>query len=127
RNALKQSMKYPHRVVVTGCGALTGLGHDWPTIRENMAAGRSAVTRMPEWDGYRKLRTRLGAPVAPFELPDHYTRKNTRSMGRVAKLAVRATELALEDAGLLNDPVISSGRTGVAYGSSSGALEPILS
>ncbi len=92
-----------------------------------MAAGRSAVTRIPEWEPYRKLRTRLGAPAAPFELPAHYTRKRTRSMGRVAKLAVRASELALEDAGLLDDPVISSGRTGIAYGSSSGALEPILS
>ncbi|MGH8273256.1 MAG: beta-ketoacyl-ACP synthase [Gammaproteobacteria bacterium] len=120
-------MKYPHRVVVTGCGALTGLGHDWPAIRANMEAGHSAVRRMQEWDGYKNLRTRLGAPAAPFELPAHYTRKRTRSMGRVALLAVRASELALADAGLLGDPVVGSGRTGVAYGSSSGSLEPMLS
>ncbi|MGH7057681.1 MAG: beta-ketoacyl-ACP synthase, partial [Acetobacteraceae bacterium] len=119
--------KYPHRVVVTGCGALTGLGHDWPAIRANMEAGRSAVRHIHEWDGYENLRTRLGAPTAPFELPAHYTRKNTRSMGRVALLAVRASELALEDAGLLDDPVVSSGRTGIAYGSASGSLEPMLS
>ncbi|MDN5864522.1 MAG: beta-ketoacyl-ACP synthase [Gammaproteobacteria bacterium] len=120
-------MNKPHRVVITGCGGLTGLGHDWPTIRDNMEAGRSAVARIPGWEPYKKLRTRLGAPAAPFDLPAHYTRKRTRSMGRVALLAVRASELALEDAGLLGDPVISSGRTGVAYGSASGSLEPILS
>lgn len=116
----------PQRVVVTGCGALTGLGHDWPSIRDNLEAGRSAVTRMPDWERYSKLHTRLGAPAAAFELPEHYTRKRTRSMGRVAKLAVRASELALEDAGLLGEPIVRSGRTGIAYGSSSGSLEPML-
>ncbi|MGH8225695.1 MAG: beta-ketoacyl-ACP synthase [Gammaproteobacteria bacterium] len=120
-------MSAPHRVVVTGCGALTGLGHDWPAIRGNMEAGRSAVVHIHDWDGYEQLHTRLGAPAAPFDLPAYYTRKRTRSMGRVALLAVRASELALEDAGLLGDPVVSSGRTGIAYGSASGSLEPILS
>lgn len=119
-------MKYPHRVVVTGCGGLTGLGHDWPAIRANLEAGRSAVRHIHDWDGYANLRTRLGAPAAPFELPAHYTRKRTRSMGRVALLAVRASELALADAGLLDAPVLSSGHTGIAYGSSSGSLEPML-
>ena len=56
----------------------------------------------------------------PFELPSHYNRKTTRSMGRVALMAVRASELALEDAGLLGDPVLSSGRVGVSNGSSAG-------
>ena len=42
-------------------------------------------------------------------------------MGRVALLAVRASELALADAGLLDDPMIKSGRMGVAYGSSAGS------
>jgi 3-oxoacyl-[acyl-carrier-protein] synthase II len=40
-------------------------------------------------------------------------------------LATRATELALMDAGLLGDPVISGGRTGVAYGSSVGSTPAI--
>jgi 3-oxoacyl-[acyl-carrier-protein] synthase II len=119
--------RYPHRVVVTGCGALTGLGHDWATIRDNMEAGRSAVRHIHDWDGYDQLHTRLGAPAATFELPAYYTRKRTRSMGRVAILAVRASELALEDAGLVGDPIVGSGRTGIAYGSASGSLEPILS
>ncbi len=119
-------MKHPHRVVVTGFGGITGLGHDWPAICANLEAGRSAVRHIHDWDRYTNLRTRLGAPVASFDLPAHYTRKRTRSMGRVALLAVRASELALEDAGLIADPVLNSGRTGIAYGSASGSLEPIL-
>ena len=42
-------------------------------------------------------------------------------MGRVAALAVRATELALADAGLLGSAAVTDGSTGVAYGSTSGS------
>jgi 3-oxoacyl-[acyl-carrier-protein] synthase II len=42
-------------------------------------------------------------------------------MGRVAGLAVRATESALEDAGLLGSSVVGDGSTGIAYGSTSGS------
>jgi 3-oxoacyl-[acyl-carrier-protein] synthase II len=48
-----------------------------------------------------------------------------RSMGRVSLLSVRASEMALADAGLLDDPAIRDGRMGVAYGSSSGSIEPV--
>ena len=67
------------------------------------------------------LHTRLAAPVSNFEPPAHYPRKMTRSMGRVSLLALRATELALAQAGLVKDPCISDGRMGIAYGSSSGS------
>ncbi|MGD7409874.1 beta-ketoacyl-ACP synthase, partial [Ralstonia pseudosolanacearum] len=59
------------------------------------------------------------------EVPSTYPRKKTRSMGPVSMYAVRATELALADAGLAEDPSISDGRMGVAYGSSSGSVQPI--
>ena len=34
--------------------------------------------------------------------------------------------MALEDAGLLGDAVVSDGRTGIAFGSSFGSTEPVL-
>lgn len=114
------------RVVVTGCGGLTALGHDWPTIRTAMRENRTGVVYMDEWDSYRELKTRLGAPARPFELPSQYNRKIMRGMGRVSTLSVRASELALEDAGLLGDPVLREGRTGIAYGSSAGSIQPII-
>ncbi len=109
------------RVVVTGAGAISPLGHDWPSIHLHLRECRNAVRRLPEWDVYEGLNTRLAAPAQPFELPPHYNRKTTRSMGRVAVMSVRATELALEAAGLLGHPVLRSGMAGVSYGSSSGA------
>jgi 3-oxoacyl-[acyl-carrier-protein] synthase II len=109
------------RVVVTGVGAFSPIGHDWPGVLARLRSGRNAVQRMPGWDAYEGLNTRLGAPAQAFELPDHYNRKATRSMGRVALMATRASEIALADAGLLGDPLVGSGRMGISYGSSAGS------
>lgn len=101
------------------------IGNDWDEIRARLLAKNSGIRYLSEWEKYNGLLTRLGAPVENFSLPAHYTRKNTRSMGRVSLLATRATELALTDAGLLGDPVVTGGRTGVAYGSSVGSTSAI--
>ena len=80
---------------------------------------------MPEWAGYDGLNTQLGAPAADFTLSERYTTKATRSMGRVALMATRASELALIDAGLFDDPLMKSGKLGIAYGSSAGTPKAI--
>jgi 3-oxoacyl-[acyl-carrier-protein] synthase II len=109
------------RVVVTGRSVITSLGDDWATFQGNVVAGRSGIRQIPDWDRFSRLNTRLGGPVSHFEVPPHYKRKKIRSMGRVSLLATRASELALADAGLLDDPLLGSGRVGVAYGSSTGS------
>lgn len=114
------------RVVITGCGGISSLGHDWPTIADNLKAQKNCVVRFDEWDRYDGLNTRLAAPVTDFEKPAHYSRKKVRSMGRVSLMATRASELALTDAGLLDDPVVTSGAMGIAYGSSTGSTDPII-
>jgi 3-oxoacyl-[acyl-carrier-protein] synthase II len=113
------------RVVVTGIAGISPLGNDWPTIRNALESFRNAVTRMTEWADYDGLNTQLGAPAAAFELSERYTTKATRSMGRVALMATRASELALLDAGLLGDPLLKSGGLGISYGSSAGTPRAI--
>jgi len=113
------------RVVVTGMAGVTSLGNDWASIAAAFREGRSGIRYMHEWDRFGELNTRLGGPVDDFVTPKHWTRKQTRSMGRVAKLAVYAAERALDDAGLLGDPCIQDGRMGVACGSSTGSTEEI--
>ncbi len=108
------------RVAVTGMAGFTPIGNDWATMAESLRSMRSGIRHMAEWEIYDGLNTRLGGPVENFERPDHYTRKTVRSMGRVAMMATRASELALEDACLIDDPLLTSGKVGVAYGSSTG-------
>jgi 3-oxoacyl-[acyl-carrier-protein] synthase II len=113
------------RVVVTGMAGITALGERWEEIEANLREGRNGVRLMPEWNYIEALNTRLGAPVDSFVTPVHYPRKMIRSMGRVSLMAVRASEMALIDAGLHDDPTIRDGRMGIAYGSSSGSVEPV--
>ncbi len=111
------------RVVVTGMGAITALGNSWRDFRKNLENHNSAIRYMDAWEKIKELNTRLAAPVRNFDLPPHYSRKKMRTMGRVSKLAVRASEMALEQAELLNDSVLSSGDVGVSYGSCTGSTD----
>jgi 3-oxoacyl-[acyl-carrier-protein] synthase II len=113
------------RVVVTGMGGVTALGNTWPEIKAAMEQGRTAVQVMKEWDRY-SIHTRLAAPIIGFDLAECYPRKKTRTMGPVALMAVAASERALRDAGLIEDPVLTGGTVGVAYGSSWGSIRPVI-
>lgn len=110
-----------NRVVVTGMSSITALGQDWTTFLAALKKGENGIRYMEDWEVYDGLETKLGAPVPDFTLPKHYTRKKIRGMGRIALLATRSTEIALEDAGLLGDPFVSSGAMGVSFGSSAGS------
>ena len=109
------------RVVITGLGGLCPLGADWKSVSAALREGRSGVERVPELAEIGGMRTQLAARVRDFSAPAHYDRKRTRSMGRVALLAARATELALLDAGLAGDPALGDGSVGISYGSTSGS------
>lgn len=111
------------RVVITGMAGFSPIGNSWQQIQQNLASMKTGIRRIEDWEKYTQLNTKLGAPVEAFELPKHYTRKVLRSMGKVAQFGVRSSELALEHAGLLNDPILKSGQVGVAYGSSAGDIE----
>ena len=111
------------RVVVTGMGAVTALGDNWSDFAAALKSGTSAIRCLEDWATYKHLNTNLAGPIENFEVPAHYPRKKIRSMGRVSLLATRATELALIDANLLDDPLIRSGAMGVAYGSSTGSTD----
>lgn len=109
------------RVVVTGMGCISALGNNWQEFSARLKAGRNAICYMTEWDQYEGLFTRLGGPIENFEKPAHYSRKAVRTMGRVALMSVRASELAIDDAGLTDASILGSGKTGIAFGSSSGS------
>lgn len=114
------------RVVVTGMSTITALGHDWETFRSNLKRGQNAVAVFPEWDRFDHMNTRLAAPINDFKKPAHFSRKMVRSMGPVALMSTVATEQALRQANLLDDPILQDGRCGIAYGSSTGSTEPVL-
>lgn len=114
------------RVVITGMGLISALGNDVNSAYERLHIYKNAVEESEDLKQIRGLNAHIIAPVKNFVVPEHYTRKVLRTMGPVSIMAVNATEQALTDAGLLNDEIITSGRCGVAYGSSFGSAGPVL-
>ena len=114
------------RVVVTGMGGVTALGTSWDEIESAFRADRSGVRYMTEWERYVDMGTRLAAPCDAFDVPDTWTRKQLRGMGRVSQLAVRGAELTLGNAGLIGSELLSDGQMGVACGSCIGSTADLL-
>ena len=105
-------------------GIVSALGQSVESAYSRLKTFENCVTRIPELDEYQGLNTRLGCKL-DFVKPEHWNRKTTRSMGEVSMYALKATEEAVAQAGL-TDAELQSGRTGVAYGSCSGSVMPLL-
>ncbi len=107
-----------HRVVITGVGIASPIGNSLEAVSQSLRGDRSGVQVFPRIAGITGMKTRVGAPVDVdlSVLP----RKRTRTMGRVALLSTWATQQAITDSGLEPD-LLSSGRLGLAYGSTGGS------
>lgn len=100
-----------------GIGLVTPVGDSLDAVSEALRNDVSGVRVQEEWAKIGHLATRLGGECREVRLAGR-DRKKIRGMGRVARLALTATERALEDAGIdeLGDP-----RIGLAYGSTHGS------
>lgn len=114
------------RVVVTGMGIASPLGSSLDSAFLRLKKYENCIQHWEKLDEYERLNTSLGALVSGFEIPPHFDRKTRRTMGSVSLMAVVTAEEALKDAGLLGDEIITNGRTGVSYGSSTGSLDAVL-
>lgn len=114
------------RVVVTGMGIASPLGSTVKSAFDRLKKYENCIEHWDRLDEYERLNTSLGSFVSGFEVPEHFTRKVRRTMGNVSLMATVTAEEALMDAGLLGDDIITNGRTGVSYGSSTGSLDAIL-
>ena len=107
------------RVVVTGMGLLTPVGNEPDEVFTALCSGQSGVTEVPGWNEVPGLGTRLGGLVCGVDTRT-VPRKQRRTMGRMAVLGSIAADAAVADAGLTPE-LLSSGRAGVAMGSTTGS------
>jgi len=90
------------RVVVTGIGLRSPIGHTLAALRDGLLAGKSGVRAMPGWRSLDGLRTRVGAPCDGIDVSE-IPRKYSRTMRRVGVLAALSVRDAITDAGLPAD------------------------
>ena len=113
------------RVVVTGMALTSPLGSNVNGSFERLKTLENCIEHDEDLANYKGMHTRLDARVRDFIVPDDFTRKVTRTMGEVALMSTITAKNALIDAGLLDNPIVSSGKTGVSYGSCSGSIDAI--
>ncbi|MBQ4898901.1 beta-ketoacyl-ACP synthase II [Paenibacillus sp. Marseille-P2973] len=110
-----------HRVVVTGMGAVTALGHDLETFWSNLTSGKSGVSLIESFD-VSEYPTQIAASVKDFNPEDYIERKEARKMDRFVQFAVAAATSALKDSGLNIAEQADPERVGVMIGSGIGGL-----
>ncbi len=108
-------------VVVTGLGPVTAAGIGVDGLRAGLRAGRSPVGTVRAFDP-SPFRSHMAAEIPDFEPTDFMHPKTARRTDRFVQLALAATRLALEDAGLGEG---SSGASKIDPGFGSFDLDPL--
>jgi len=109
------------RVVITGLGVVTPLGHDLDTLWTNLLTGQCGIDRITCFDP-ANLDTQIAAEVKGFNpAPAFPSAKDVRRADRYAQFAVHAAWQALRDSGL-NLDALNRDEIGVFVGSGIGGL-----
>lgn len=108
------------RVVITGMGAITPLGHTVADVYQNQLEGKSGVGPITIFDA-SKFPTKFASEVKGFDLSKYVTNpERWADSGANSRFAAGAARQALEDADLLDNSRIDRSRFGVYLGAGEG-------
>ena len=107
------------RVVITGIGAVTPIGHGADGLWDGVMANRSAVRAIDRFDA-TPFPSRIAAQVDDFDPADHLDARRARRLDRFSAMSVAASRMAFEDAGLAGGT--DRARIGVWIGSALGGV-----
>jgi len=111
------------RVVITGLGVISSIGIGKDAFWDNLIQGRSGISEVTAFDT-SKHATHLGGEVKDFKPEDFISKNRIKLTGRASQLAIAATKLALEDAGL-DKKSISDLRASVCLGTTMGEIKSV--
>jgi 3-oxoacyl-[acyl-carrier-protein] synthase II len=108
------------RVVITGMGAITPLGHTATELYENQLEGKSGAGPITLFDA-SKFPTTFAAQVKDFDLSRYVPEaRRYENCGVNTIFALAAAKQALADAGVLHNSSVDRTRCGVYLGSGEG-------
>ncbi len=108
------------RVVVTGMGVVSPLGHTVDELWQNLLDGKSGVGPITRFD-VSDYPTRIAAEVTDFDPGDVVDKKEARRMDLAELYSMYATEQAVKDAGI-DLGSMDMDRCGVVIGSGIGGI-----
>jgi 3-oxoacyl-[acyl-carrier-protein] synthase II len=108
------------RVVITGMGAITPLGHNVADLFASQVAGQSGVGTISSFDA-RRFPTTFAAQVKDFDIAKHVRHSERwRYAGCNSTFAAAAAQQTLADASVLDDAKVDRTRFGVYLGAGEG-------
>lgn len=113
-----------NRVVVTGMGVISPLGHDVDTMWDHLIRGESGISVIEAFDTSR-FKSRIAGIVRDFDADARFGRKEARRIDRFCQFALAAAEQAYVDAGL-DVATIDRERLGVYVGSGIGGIQTLI-
>ena len=122
-NGIHQTYARP-RVVITGMGAITPLGHDVQSTWDAAVKGTPGIAKITLFDT-SSLDFSIAAEVKNFDPTTHFGAKEVRRMDRVTQLGVVAARQAFEDSGLVITED-NSWEVGVVVGCAIGGVSTFL-
>ena len=117
----KMTMNGRTRVVITGVGTISPLGHTADASWDSLLNGRSGIGPITQFDSSH-LPVHIAGEVKDFNPGGYMNFKEARRISRASQLAIAATKMALEDAGL-EAPLPSAERVATIMGTGAGGLE----
>lgn len=109
------------RVVITGIGVISPVGHTGPESWESLLNGRSGIGPITQFDP-TGLPVTIAGEVKEFDPGKYMSFKEARRMSRASQLALAAAVMAVEDANL-PQPFPDPERVGVLVGTGVGGFE----
>lgn len=111
------------RVVVTGMGVVSPIGHGVEGFGAALAEGANGIGRVTHFDP-SAYRSQAAGEVNDFDPTDWIDKKSAARMDRFTQFAVASADMAMEDAGL-REGDFDGNRAGVIVGSGIGGSKTI--
>ncbi len=111
------------RVVITGIGAVTPIGHNIPQYLEGLQKGISGACPITQYDA-TNFKTHFACEVQDFDVQDYFDRKEARKLDRFTQFAMISADEAIAMAGLEPEK-LDLDRVGVIYASGIGGLKTL--
>jgi len=112
------------RVVVTGIGALTPLGKNYPEYWENLLLGVSGARMITRFDT-TLFKTKFACELKNYNPEEYFDRKEVKRLDPFLQYAAVSTEEAVQDASL-NFESLDRERIGIIWGSGIGGVRTFI-
>ncbi|MBN2796841.1 MAG: beta-ketoacyl-ACP synthase II [Clostridia bacterium] len=112
-----------NRVVVTGIGVVSPIGHGREAFFQGLKEGKNGASLIEAFDT-TEYTTKVAAEIKDFNPELYINKKEVKRMDRFTQFAIAASKMAVED-GQINFDSVDMNRVGVIIGSGIGGIQTL--